>query len=184
MQPAQGTIGPIETAAVALASLLLTVAWQMRAGAYRAEFMDDDASHYITGLLVHDLLTGGAWRAPLEFLKTFAAHYPGVGLGHWPPVFYVIEGVWMLLFSVSRTSILFLSAALGSVIGVVSYVFTAKWLGRSAGAFVALMFVASPIVRTSSAGLMIVSCSRFPWTPICPTGGRYGGVQHEQDHAK
>ncbi len=30
----------------------------------------------------------------------------------------------------------------------------------------------------------IVSCPRFPWTPICPTGGRYGEVQHEQDHTK
>jgi transposase len=29
-----------------------------------------------------------------------------------------------------------------------------------------------------------VSCSRFLWTPICPTGGRYGEVQHEQDHTK
>ena len=27
-----------------------------------------------------------------------------------------------------------------------------------------------------------VSCSRFLWTPICPTGGRYGEVQHEQNH--
>src|SRR5689334_21067811 len=27
-----------------------------------------------------------------------------------------------------------------------------------------------------------LSCSRFPWTPICPTGGRYGEVQHEQNY--
>ena len=26
-----------------------------------------------------------------------------------------------------------------------------------------------------------VSCPRFFWTPICPTGGRYGEVQYEQD---
>src|SRR6185312_12075233 len=29
-----------------------------------------------------------------------------------------------------------------------------------------------------------MSCPRFFWTPICPTGGRNGEVQHEQDHAK
>ena len=29
-----------------------------------------------------------------------------------------------------------------------------------------------------------VSCPRFFWTPICPTGGSYGEVWHEQDHAK
>ena len=33
-------------------------------------------------------------------------------------------------------------------------------------------------------GEVNVSCPRFFWTPICPTGGRYGEVQHEQDHAK
>ena len=32
--------------------------------------------------------------------------------------------------------------------------------------------------------VFVVSCPRFSWTPICPTGGRYGEVQHEQDHAK
>ena len=30
----------------------------------------------------------------------------------------------------------------------------------------------------------ILSCPRFFWTPICPTGGSYGEVWHEQDHAK
>ena len=29
-----------------------------------------------------------------------------------------------------------------------------------------------------------LSCPRFFWTPICPTGGSYGEVRHEQDHAK
>jgi hypothetical protein len=29
-----------------------------------------------------------------------------------------------------------------------------------------------------------VSCPRFFWTPICPTGGRYGEVQHEQNHTQ
>ena len=31
---------------------------------------------------------------------------------------------------------------------------------------------------------VVLSCPRFFGTPICPTGGRYGEVRHEQDHAK
>ncbi len=27
------------------------------------------------------------------------------------------------------------------------------------------------------------SCTRFPWTAICPTGDRHGGVQHGREHA-
>ena len=29
-----------------------------------------------------------------------------------------------------------------------------------------------------------VSCTRFPWTPICPTGAGYGEVQHERDRSQ
>ncbi len=28
-----------------------------------------------------------------------------------------------------------------------------------------------------------VSCTRFPWTAICPTGDRHGEVQHGREHA-
>jgi hypothetical protein len=31
------------------------------------------------------------------------------------------------------------------------------------------------------AAFVTLSCPRFFWTPICPTGGRYGEVQYEQD---
>ena len=29
-----------------------------------------------------------------------------------------------------------------------------------------------------------LSCTRFPWTPICPTGDRHGEVQHERDRQR
>ena len=29
-----------------------------------------------------------------------------------------------------------------------------------------------------------LSCPRFSWTPICPTGGRYGEVQDEQNRTQ
>jgi hypothetical protein len=54
-----------------------------------------------------------------------------------------------------------------------------------------------PLIRDIQAGLKntglsildgeavwLVSCSRFFWTLICPTEGRYGEVQHEQDQTR
>jgi hypothetical protein len=41
-----------------------------------------------------------------------------------------------------------------------------------------------PVGPMPDAALLIVSCSRFPWTPICPAGGRCGEVQHEQNHTR
>ncbi len=29
-----------------------------------------------------------------------------------------------------------------------------------------------------------LSCTRFLWTPICPTGERHGEVQHERDRTQ
>ncbi len=29
-----------------------------------------------------------------------------------------------------------------------------------------------------------LSCTRFPWTAICPTGDRHGGVQHERNRKR
>ena len=43
---------------------------------------------------------------------------------------------------------------------------------------------ASIAVDRRSRRVKTVSCTRFFWTPICPTGGRCGEVQHEQDQAK
>ena len=38
--------------------------------------------------------------------------------------------------------------------------------------------------RDGEALLEALSCTRFPWTPICPTGAGYGEVQHERDRSQ
>jgi putative transposase len=62
-----------------------------------------------------------------------------------------------------------------------------KYLYRAvdkAGDTVDFLLTAKRDRRAALRFLRKVSCPRFSWTPICPTGGRYGEVQHEQDHAK
>ena len=39
-------------------------------------------------------------------------------------------------------------------------------------------------VQDLQARLQSVSCPRFSWTPICPTGGSHDEVQHEQDRTQ
>src|ERR687894_2027005 len=36
----------------------------------------------------------------------------------------------------------------------------------------------------TGAGRNAVSCTRFPWTAICPTGDRHGEVEHERDRTR
>src|ERR1035441_7216098 len=101
---------------VALFLFLVVVGLQWWAGAFTAEFSGypDEASHYMSGLLVHDYVAGHFPAPPMKFAQDFYLHYPYLAIGHWPPVFYLIEGLWMLLFSPSRVSIMLLSALIST----------------------------------------------------------------------
>ncbi|WP_428489946.1 hypothetical protein [Rhodopila sp.] len=95
--------------------LVLTVILQNHAGAFDAEFSNDDSSHVVSGLLLHDYLTrgllaSGGPASPIGFLTSFHSHYPLVGIGHWGPLYYAVEAGWMLAFGTTRSALLLLSA--------------------------------------------------------------------------
>jgi hypothetical protein len=79
---------------------------QWRGNAYGAEFAAaaDEPAHYVTGLMVHDYLARGFPSNPLEFARGFYSRYPKVAIGHWPPVFYIVQALWTSLFTESRAS--------------------------------------------------------------------------------
>jgi len=145
-----------ETALVAAAATLLTVGLQIHLGAYGAEFGYDESSHYVSGLLIHDYLAKGLPHSPIGYLRDFASAYPQVGIGHWGPLWYGVEAVWMFLFGWSRTAMLAFSAFITVAIAVILYV-TARPLGRLLAIFSALAMVASPIAQLGSTAVMLDS---------------------------
>jgi len=150
-------IGSLSSSLAVFGVLLAVVAGlQVRDRAYTAEFTSggDAASHYITGLLFHGYLLSGL-RSPIAFLRQFASHYPAVGIGHWGPLYYCIEAVWMLLFGSSRESMLLLSASVTAAIATISYAVAARRLGRMIAWLVAAGFVVLPITQQSSGELML-----------------------------
>jgi 4-amino-4-deoxy-L-arabinose transferase-like glycosyltransferase len=68
----------------------------------------DEGAHYVTGLLVHDFLRSGMQESPMSYALRYYAHYPAVAFGHWPPLFYGIEALWMFLFGASRLAMVLL----------------------------------------------------------------------------
>lgn len=90
------------------AFLLCTMALQYQSGAWRAELSGypDEPAHFVSGVLVRDYLADFPPRPILPYAREFYIHYPKVAIGHWPPLFYGIEGIWFLLFGVSRFSAL------------------------------------------------------------------------------
>jgi hypothetical protein len=144
-----------ELAVVAVAAAALIVLFQIKLGAYTAEFGYDECSHYVSGLLIHDYLVKGFGQSPIKYLRDFGSAYPLIGIGHWGPFWYGIEAFWMFLFGWSRTAMMGFSALTTVVIAVLLYRTVAKPLGKILALFAALAFVCSPITQVSSAAIML-----------------------------
>ena len=149
----RGTIVLLALCAVGL--FLLAAALQYVAGAFSGEFEWDSASHYISGLLVHDYILSGHFANPIKYMSEYHSHYPLVGIGGWPPLYYFVEALWMLILSTSRVSVLLLSTTIA-----VTLALTAAWQGYrtggwASGLFVGAAFTLSPLVQEANADLML-----------------------------
>jgi hypothetical protein len=127
--------------------IILGISW--RDNAFRGEFGNypDESAHYVTGLMFHDYFVSLHYLSPIKFAENFYMHYPKVALGHWPPAFYVIQGIWGLLFSTSHTSLMFLMAALTALLGLVVYRMLTNQLGSLLALAAALALVCLPLVQ-------------------------------------
>jgi hypothetical protein len=114
---------PRPACATFLVFLAAAVSLQWFAGAYGADFAGDpdEPAHYVTGLMVRDYIAAGMPGPPLRYAQAYYSHYPKVGLGHWPPVFYAVEAAWMLAFSGSRASVLVLLATISAFAALLLY---------------------------------------------------------------
>ncbi len=71
--------------------------------------------------MIRDYLAAGLPQPPLEYAKQYYQHYPKIGLGHWPPTFYLVQAVWTLLFPPTRASVMLLQAALAAALATALY---------------------------------------------------------------
>jgi hypothetical protein len=141
---------------IGLAFFALALTLQWRGGAYHNGFgtFPDEPSHYVTGLMVYKYLTSALGVNPMAFAERFYAHYPAVGFGHWPPLFYALQAAWGLPFGLSRTSVLVLMAVIASVCAVLISRALWKRMGAVYAAVFGFLFVVLPIVRGHTGAVM------------------------------
>jgi hypothetical protein len=132
------------------------VIWQYVSGAYRSELAShpDEAAHYITGLMMRDYAAALFPSSPIRFAEEYYLHYPKVAIGHWPPLFYIVQGIWMLVFSPSRISILLLMALITVATAASLQTVVEPAFGVIAGALAAVVFVCLPVVQKHSCMVM------------------------------
>jgi len=129
---------------------------QVTSGAFTNEFggSPDEAGHYVTGLMVRDYIASFQLNSPMRYAENYYIHYPKVALGHWPPFFYVVQTLWMLLFSSSRLSMIFLMAIITTLLSMTVFLVLKKELGSRLGIFSGLLVIAIPLVQQYSGMLM------------------------------
>lgn len=132
---------------------VFTLALQLLDGAFDAEFVSypDEPAHFVSGLMVRDYIAEGFPAPPIEYAREYYRRYSKVAIGHWPPAFYVLEGAWMLVFGVSRTSVLALMAAITAAVASLPAYTLYRAYGWRAAALAGGMVVAAPAVRSQTA---------------------------------
>jgi len=144
-------------AAVFLIILLVTLSLQRGSGAHSAAFgaEPDEASHYVTGVMIRDYIARGLPGNPVTFAKDFYLHYPRVAFGLWPPLFHLLSGVWILAFGTSRMSIMFLLAAFTTAWAFIFYLISRTAFGTTGAAVFAVLLVLLPITQQSTSAVML-----------------------------
>lgn len=152
----------------------LILALQYFGGAYQAEFDGhaDEAAHFVSSLLVRDYLQQFPWPSPLPWAMDYHLHYPKVAIGHWPPGYYAVQGVWWLLFPPGRGSAMALNLLMGtgvmSAFWVLSRRLGVSWL-LAAGAGVVMLLL--PVMQQAVSQVMaelpsLLAASVFLWSLV------------------
>ncbi len=136
--------------------LAASLAIQWRAGAWEAEFAahPDESTHLVSALMVYEYIRQLAPEPPLAFAERYYAHYPKVGIGHWPPGFHTMLAVWMLLTGPGRIRVLLFMAILAAVTSAWLYRLARRELGSASAGGAAALFLALPLTQDAVIGTM------------------------------
>jgi hypothetical protein len=105
---------------------------------------NDEASHFVNSLLVFDYIADGIPSNPLYYAREYYMHFPRVSIGHWPPMFYVVQAGIMGLFGRSGAVAIASEAAIAALaLGWVAS-FVRRRVGWLAGLAAGAAALASP----------------------------------------
>ena len=115
----------------------------------------DEAAHYLSGLMLRDYFFSGLKQSPVDYVSNYYLHLPMVAIGHWPPVFYLAEAAWMLVFGYTRADILVFIAAITALTSFTVCLATRDVLAWPGAFAMGGIVQAIPIIRWSNSVVMI-----------------------------
>jgi hypothetical protein len=161
-RPLRGT-SPLFSACVAASFLTFCVLVQDFSGAWSASFVayPDEASHFVGAVMFREWLFSGQWFAPLEFAKSFYAHYPFFAVGYWPPLFSIVTGSWMRVAGVGRLQALLIPAFFAAGTGWLIFQFVRLRAGLVPGICAGALYLSLPVVRRWMCAVMVDHMTAF-----------------------
>lgn len=133
----------------------LTLQFMSDARGHELAHWADEPAHVVTAVMVHDYLSAGLPEAPQRYAERYYSHYPKIALGIWPPLLYLVAGVWMLFFGVSPAALLLLSCTLVASLASLLALSVRRLWGSAMGIVAGLFFLALPSVQTSNSTFML-----------------------------
>lgn len=131
---------------VLLTCLVLNCFFVVSQGAWTSDLGGDpdEAAHAVTSLMVRDFLDGGWRQPPLGFAKRFYEDFPKVALGHYPPGYYCLAGLWLLPVA-SIKSLLLLQAVLSAFLAALVYRLASKLVSLPGAIVAGLLMAVLPV---------------------------------------
>ncbi|MDA0658079.1 MAG: glycosyltransferase family 39 protein [Planctomycetota bacterium] len=127
-------------------SVVLTIQYWL--GAYSRDLATDpdEAAHFVSGVMVRDYLLTALGSPPMEFAEEYYLHYPKVAIGHWPPGFYAVQGIWYSLVGVSKTNAALLVGLISVGIAWCLYRRLSRHHGKPIALVTVSVFLVQPLV--------------------------------------
>ena len=127
-----------------------------RLRAYQAGFSGaDEPAHFLNGVFVSSYLHGHAGANPMAYAVEYYLHYPKISIGHWPPAYYGLLGLLMLVLPATPQA----AFAINLVVGALPAAALGGALARLANRRVALagcaIYVFTPLAVESQAFFML-----------------------------
>jgi 4-amino-4-deoxy-L-arabinose transferase-like glycosyltransferase len=111
--------------------------------------------------MVHDWLLSGRLLQPMAYARQYYDHYPYFAVGYWPPLFYVVAGIWFMLAGVGRWQALTIPAVCAAGSAWILFALVRRRAGAVAGFCIGLLYLSLPHVQQSTTMVMIDHVSAF-----------------------
>src|SRR5215210_7390783 len=139
------------TGVLLVLGLAQALAWQPSEPFYN----NDENRHVMTGVFFHDFLADLPRHGLRDYVTQYYMQYPALGLMVWPPLFYGIEGAFMVVFGTSYAAALVLIGLFSALAFTYFFLLVRRTHGEAAAAVSVLLLGCAPLVFTLSHHVML-----------------------------